>query len=114
MRIKILQFEVKEKYVHRPSTWWQRLLGINEVDQYHFDTVMKVDPDYMATARELQVDDFVMLPNAVRLKVWSVDRFGIVKAKTYKMIVEDLRGYLPMEMYLVYPRVHGRIQDKAI
>ncbi len=111
MRVKILQFNVQEKYVHRPSTWWQRLFGVGEVDQYHYDVVMKIDLEYMQYARPLEVNDFIQLPNAVKLKVWSVDRFGIVKAKTYKMVVEDLHGYLPMEMYLVYPRVHGKIAN---
>ncbi len=114
MRIRILQFKVVEQYVHRPSTWWQRLFGGGEVDQYHYDCVMKVDPDYTQSARPLEVNDFVQLPNAVKLKVWSVDRFGIVKAKTYKMTPENMQHYHPIEMYLVYPRVHGRISDRAV
>jgi hypothetical protein len=111
MRVKILQFSVVEQYVHRPSTWWQRLFGLGEVDQYHYDCVVKVDPEYVKYARKLEVNDFIQLPNAVRLKVWSVDRFDIVRAKTCKMTMENMRGYLPIEMYLVYPRVHGRVSD---
>lgn len=115
MRIKILQFSVVEKYVHRPSAFdfWQRLFG-KELDQYHFDTIIKVDPEYVKTGRQLQVNDFLQLPNGVKLLVWSIDRFDIVRAKTYKMTVDDLRGYHPMEMYLVYPHQHGHMQDRAI
>jgi hypothetical protein len=112
MRIKILQFQVSERYILRDDTnilirIFNFLIGRATQLLYHFDCVMKVDNDYQETARPLEVNDFIQLPNGVRLKVWSVDRFGIVKAKTYKMVEVDLRKYHPIEMYLVYPRVHA-------
>ena len=78
---------------------------------HHFDTRIKIiQPQH---AKPLEVGDQVQLPNGVRLKIWSVDRENQIKAKTTKIIEEDLRGYLPLEMYLVYTRVHGRITDRA-
>jgi hypothetical protein len=114
MRIKILKFEVVESYVLR-DTWWNKIRKFfshnYEVDQYHFDIQMLVDPEYEAHSRRLEKFDFIELPNKVRLSIWSVDRFGMVKAKTYNLVKENLRHYHPMEMYLVYPHTHGRISD---
>jgi hypothetical protein len=90
---------------------WRMLIRLPIDVDYHFDVVMRVDEDYVESARQLEPNDFVELPNGVRLKVWSVDRFGIIRAKTYKMVKLDLRSYHPMEMYLVYPRIHGRVSD---
>lgn len=116
MTIKILSFTIIERYVIR-DTYFNKfckwLSGKYESDKYHYDCVIKVDESYASHTRELMRDDVLRLPNKVRLMVWSVDRFGIIKAKTYKFIEEDLRNYHPMEMYLVYPRVHGNINNIA-
>jgi hypothetical protein len=119
MRIPILQFEVQETRI-----WTENLPLLKQMARflfgpsldvcYHFDVVMKVDQVYKEWARELEKGDGIQLPNGVQLKVWSVDRFGIVKAKTEKPVRNDLRGCLPIEIYLVYPRVHGHITDRAV
>lgn len=108
MRIRILHFEVVERYVMRDTRWnqiWKFIMGKHESNQYHFDVKMKVDPDYYGG--KLEVNDFLELPNKVRLRIWSVER-EVVRAKTYKFVDQDLRRYKPMEMYLVYPRVPKR------
>jgi hypothetical protein len=114
MRIKIQHFKVAERYVLRTDTniflhLWNLITGKEDDHLYHFDCVMRVDPDYKDAARQLEINDFVELPNKIRLRVWSVDRGNIIRAKTYKMIYQDLRRYTPIEMYLVYPRVHGHL-----
>lgn len=119
MRIQILQFKVQETFIMSENLnifqyVWRWLFGPQIDLDYHFDVVMKVDESYQAMARQLEKHDRIQLPNGMPLEVWSVDRFGIVKAKTYKMVKEDIRGYHPMEMYLVYPRIHGRISDRAV
>lgn len=117
MTIKILSFRVQQTAIMHDDLnvfqyAWRWMFDDLEV-LYHFDTTMKVDEDYIGMARKLEVGDEVQLPNKVRLKIWSVDRLGIMKAKTTKMISEDLRGYTPIEMYLVYPRVFEHLTDKA-
>jgi hypothetical protein len=114
MRVKILSFKVTERYVLHDSIWnkiKKFFLLEYEADKYHFDVMIKIDPDYKA--RRLEPNDFIELPNKIRLQVWSVDRFDLIKAKTYKFVSEDLRKYKPMEFYLVYPHVHGHITDRA-
>ncbi len=114
MRVKILSFKVIQTYAMR-DTFWNKVKKVlflkYEQDLYHFDVTIKIDPDYQA--RRLEPQDFIELPNKVRLQVWSVDRFDLIKAKTYKFVREDLRKYKPIEFYLVYPHVHGHINDRA-
>lgn len=111
MKITILQFEVEERYVLR-HTYFNKIinwfLGRSEPDEYHFDVVMKVKD---SVPRNLLILDIIQLPNKVRLMVWSVDRFGVVRAKTIKLIKEDIRGYKPDVAYLVYPLTHGHLKD---
>lgn len=119
MRIKILHFKIQQTFSMTENMnvfqmIWRSIFGPDIQVDYHFDVVMKIDPDYIEAARQLEKDEHVQLPNGVRLQVWSIDRGNIIKAKTYKMIQEDLRGYRPMEMFLVYPRVHGHLSDKAV
>ena len=119
MRIHILQFEVKQtvpmtEHLNPFQYVWRTIFGPEIEVDYHFDIQMKIDPEYEAQARKLERGDKVQLPNGVKLEVWSIDRFNLIKAKTPVMIKEDLRGYRPMEMYLVYPRVHGHLNDRAV
>jgi hypothetical protein len=112
MRIKIINFQIVETYVSRPAIvkFWQRLFGVEELDQYHFDTRIKIDD--LPNNLKLNVNDIIQLPNAVKLIIWSVDRGNMIKAKTFKMAVEDLRNYHPIEMHLVYPRSYTHISDR--
>lgn len=115
MRIEIIHFKVKQAYcmtedinIFEKAIRW--MMGIEIKKEYHFDCLMKVDPNYEESARRLEVNDFVELPNRVRLKVWRIDR-DTLWAKTCSYTIHDLRTYLVTQMYLVYPRVHGRINS---
>lgn len=119
MTVKIINFKVQEvsqmiEDVGFIEAFVRYLLGPPLKFEYHFDVVIKVNEGYITTARKLEPGDVVSLPNKIRLKVWSVDRHGIVKLKTTAWIQQDLRDYHPIEMYLVYPRVHGHMKDKAV
>lgn len=98
-----------ETYISRPliTKLWQWLTSNQEIDQYHFDVRMRIN--ILNPQLRLKEKDIVQLPNAVKLMVWSVDRGNMIKAKTTMMVVDDLRGYKPDEMYLMYPRIHGKI-----
>jgi hypothetical protein len=109
MTIKILQFQVIERYVSRTvaTKFWQWIIGRQELDQYHFDVRIRIGelPKHL----KLNEKDFVALPNGVRLIIWAIDRGNMIKAKTTMMTTEDLKGYKPNEMYLVYPRLYPKI-----
>lgn len=109
MTIKIINFHVVETYVSRPLIvkFWQRLFGNEELDQFHFDVRIKIGD--LPRNLKLNVNDIVQLPNSVKMMIWSIDRGNQIKAKTFKMTVDDLRDYHPIEMYLVYPRVYARV-----
>lgn len=109
MKINILQFRVLEKYVLR-DTWWKKTIkyfkGCSEPDQYHFDVMMKIEQPTIP----LEEKRIVELPNGVKLMVCYVDRLGVVRAKTYKFVKENLQGYHPMEMYLHYEKRHPHMR----
>jgi hypothetical protein len=113
MTIKIINFHVIDTYISRPMIvkLWQRIFGNEEVDQYHFDVRIKIGD--LPSHLKLREKDIIQLPNAVKLMVWSVDRENMIKARTFKMVVEDLRTYHPIEMHLVYQRFHPKISDNA-
>lgn len=117
MRIKIINFQIQQTFqmvegVNIFARVWRSLFGPELEVEFHFDVRIKVNEDYIDTARKLEKHDRIQLPNGVKLEVWSVDRDGLIKAKTYKYVKEDLRAYHPIEMFLVYPRIHGHISDR--
>ena len=109
MTIPILQFQVIETYVSRGviRKFFDWLVGQDHIDEYHFDVRIKIGelPKHL----QLKEGDFIMLENGVRMYIWSRDRENMFKAKTYKMVVDDLRNYKPEKMFLVYDKTHGKI-----
>jgi hypothetical protein len=113
MRINILSFKVVERYVlSDDNKFWKWLCGKRTHDKYHFDCIIRIDPESLIKVRGLEArKDFVQLPNKVRLQIWQING-QTIRAKTYKFIDEDLQKYRPIEMYLVYPHRHGHIDDR--
>lgn len=117
MRIKIINFKITQTFtmVEDLNVFvyaWRCLFGPEIKVEHHFDIEMKIDIEYLQRCRRLQKDDVIQLPNAARLQVWRVER-DTVWAKTTSMIEHDLRGYHPIEMHLVYPRVHEHLSDRV-
>lgn len=114
MRIEILSLQVVETVTMRDDynifmRLFMKLFRIATFEEWHFDVVLKIKPH---AKLNLLKDDQIELPNKVRLTIWSVDRFNIIRAKTVRFVSQDLRKYTPIEAHLVYPRTFGHLNDK--
>lgn len=111
MRINIKSFKVVEIHRLKEPGFWRNVFGLAK-NEYHFDLLIHVTQDDRIKLTGLTpYKDYLELPNKVRILVWFVDiGSGLIRAKTSNWIKDDMVGYRPMEMFLVYSRQHGHMQ----